>query len=1076
MQKLKPMTILALDPHAAAFCAAVRGRLARDFGARGRLIQTHVLINDGQTLRFESDLDSVADPRFDLQAARAEAQRMTADEAHALFERERANLEPPLINMLETGRNATEIDAARRENIDIVRQRMIFLLFSSSDPFARGVALDLTRQIRWLFATRFSQEQFFLQAVVLLPGLFEKAEPPDYAATYDLLKKLDYSISEGLFVTALLKNVSPFEGCWLLDGSNARGDKIGSLAEKLDSYSDAFVGFLTAEPEMSGALLGTRVSRGKTPAYSAFGHGELYFPVETMLRRLSSALASDIITRAFLAEEPPRADTGRQLLLAAKEFVLSADYGREIDGLEKRDKGGAIWEGFKPRVELREGMTQEHVSELQRLHAKFERETLPGLQRLLLTRSEEVKAKLEELVDTQVRQRANSTPDGLTQAAELLETMTDAAIALRRDVLGERPQNLVTAQRELAGYLDQRLGVTPDHTQTEALLDRVQELRSRLFALQTTLRLTATVPRQSRATEQSKSAPAAQAEAGGEASGISAEEKKSLNPEEERQRLGEEIADAEHELDVACSDYQHAIIAEDRMAYQLRHEASKQVREKKAQATAAAEQEVITVGAQLREARRVLDELQQERRQFLMRNFVVNPLAAVLLLFGVPFLAALADFGPARAAVNYFWEHLSNFLLGLLIIALVYAAIMLYLFMVGINRRVNEARNQVKQLESGQRTAVVQLTRARDDQLRLEYQLYEQNIRIDTLNHLIEAVRRRAQEIKETLAALVAMRDAFDLEHKEAAPLSSATRRPVLSASDIDAFYEKRRAETQLDVGTFVRDFERAEALRIAMSEFKAKLETFARSRFERLRSLTIEDVLLREPELLAPENATRQLRELDDAAEPLVQLREIGIDDDHFAQRDVTLWAGAEEHEQLLARYRQICPNATARPSEDERTLRALTRCLNYPAYFLGQIDYYRACYDRTHDKETTTLPDLIPAEYGSGAEVQRAHEKLLLAIALGLVLKKEGGGYGFAGTSDGSFGLDRKVIAEQLATEFNSQRLYADLCERVEAHATDHQVIHQKLVAFLDSSSDLNPAELDIMNSLLRKYHPLR
>jgi hypothetical protein len=1075
MLKLKPMTILALDPHAAAFCAAVRGRLARDFGARGRLIQTHMLLGDGKTLRFESDLDAVADTRFDLRAARMEAKRMAAAEAHDLFEREATSLEPSLIEMLETGRSATEIDEARRDNIEIVRQRMIFLLFSSSDSFARGLALDLTRQIRWLFATRFSQEQFFLQAVVLLPGLFEHAEPPDCAATYELLKKLDHSVSQGMFVSPLLRNVAPFEGCWLLDGSNARGDKIGSLAEKLESYSDAFVGFLTAEPEMSGALLGTRVSRGKAPAYSAFGHGELYFPVETMLTRLSSVLARDIISRAFLAEAP-RADTSRQLLLAAKEFVLSGDYEREIGGLEKRDKGGAIWEGFRPRVELREGMTQEHVSELQRLHVKFERESLPVLQRLVVTRGGEVKAKLKELVDALVQKRAVATPDGLSQAAELLEAMTDGAIALRRDVLGENPQNLVTAQRELGGYLDKRLGVTPDHTQTDSLLDRVQELRSNLFALQTTLRLTTTVPRQSKAGQPPASdKAAATADASPENPD---EEKKILSPEEERQRLSEEMEAAEHELERASSEYQHAIVEEDHAAYQLRREAKKQVQEKKAQTIAAAEQEVILVGTQLREARRSLDELQQERRQFLMRNFVVNPLVAVSLIFGVPLLAALADLGPARAVVDFFWENLSNFLLGLLFITTVYAGVMLYFFFVGINRRVNEARSQVKQLESSQRSAVVQLSRAREDQLRFEYQLYEQTIRIDTLNRLIEAVEQRAQELRQKLAALAETRDAFARQHEDAAPLSSATRRPVLYDRDIDAFYEKRKGDTQLDVETFTREHvNRADALDIEMGVFRDKLEAFARSRFERLKALTIEDVLLREPELIAPEHATRHLRELDDAAEPLVQLREIGIDDDHFAQRDVTLWAGANEHEQLLARYRQICPNATARPSEDERTLRALTRCLNYPAYFLGQIDYYRDCYDRSPEKEqeTAALPDLIPSAFGVGAEVQRAHEKLLLGIALGLVSRRDDGRYAFTGTGDGAFGDNRALIAEQLATQFKSQQLYAELCEQVDAQTFDHNVIHQKLLAFLDSNSDLIPSEVEILNALLRKYHPL-
>src|SRR4029079_13900784 len=112
------------------------------------------------------------------------------------------------------------------------------------------------------------------------------------------------------------------------------------------SYTDAFTGFLTAEPERSGALVGTRTARGRVPAYSAFGHGEIYFPVDVAVKRLSSALSRDIIDRAFLNDVTEQVDLQRKMLLATKQFVLSEQYRSTLNALET-EKGAPIWQDLR---------------------------------------------------------------------------------------------------------------------------------------------------------------------------------------------------------------------------------------------------------------------------------------------------------------------------------------------------------------------------------------------------------------------------------------------------------------------------------------------------------------------------------------------------------------------------------------------------------------------------------------------------------------------------------------------------------------------------------------------------------
>ena len=116
---------------------------------------------------------------------------------------------------------ATPIDAARRAGFDISDARLIYLVLSSSHPFAASVVLELVRVIHWLYATRFYGELYTLHSVVLLPELFAHHGNPDYFTTYSLLKKLDYAFANGLRVLAHQKP-QPFEACWLIDGRNQR--------------------------------------------------------------------------------------------------------------------------------------------------------------------------------------------------------------------------------------------------------------------------------------------------------------------------------------------------------------------------------------------------------------------------------------------------------------------------------------------------------------------------------------------------------------------------------------------------------------------------------------------------------------------------------------------------------------------------------------------------------------------------------------------------------------------------------------------------------------------------------------
>ena len=1047
MRRLKPTTLISLDRYAAAFCARVQDKLERDLAYQGSLVQSCGLIMNGEAPpALEKNLATIADQSFNFAGA-ADSERPLADEAQAAFEAKSFDLEADLSEIFEAGRRATEIERARLLGIDVARNRVIYLLLSSADPVASGVLIELARLIRWLFATRFVQELYELHAVVLLPNLFEQPSKSEFAAAYGLLKKLDHGYTAGLTITPTLK-MQPFHGCWFLDGINVRGEKIGTLAGELDSYTDAFTGFLTAEPEMSGALVGTRTCRGKIPAYSTFGHGELYFPVDVAMTRLSAALSRDILDHSYLSEETEQSHLDRKMLLAAKQFVLRDDYRSAIDGIET-DKGAVIWQDLNRPAELqRENEVLQYVEEQRQQHARFERELLPKFKQALLARSETTRGVLVKLLDSEIDRRIDQAREGLGETPSLLECLVDHSIALRGSAFGERPQNLLTELFAAESALDPKLGVTVDHSQTELLANQVAELNNRLADLDNTLRLTAPGTHES-------------------------DDETTETLESEHDNLQSEIDETRSEISSASALYVRELIAEQRAANELRHEAKEKVRSDRVAAITAAEDELTQTAGLLSAARLDLEEKEEQRHSFLVRHFIVYPVIAALL-FLVPYLASFAGISLATMLVGFFWTWLFAFLAGTTLVLAVYVAAVLYLFLNGINKTVMAARDEVHSLELRLKAAQVRLTDAHNLQLRLERDLYVQSMRVETLNRFIEVTRQRIGELEQVLNDLRECRATFASQHANALPASSYMRRSVLSGKQIDYYYTATVRKIDTDAGIFIQDHvPRSQVRHLPIESFARTLADFAGSRFQSFAKLSIKDVLLGFPDLFSGETSLR-LEELDRAASPLVMLSEMDLNDDTFAQKDVTIWAGATDNEPLLDRYRKLNATTTIRPSDDDHSLRALTRCLNFPAFYLSQIEFYRSCYDRLHSASASSLPDVIPGELTISADSRRAYEQLLVGIATGLISKNGDNVYQLIDGNGSLPGASRREIAEKLAGDYRSQKIYTEICNRLAAYDSD--LIYNSVVAFIGTAPDLEPFEREMLMTVAQKHHPLR
>ena len=999
----KPTILFALDPHSAVFCAAIQRQLQKLNNPQSCLIQTYNLTYNGQTFSFSSDLDQSADMSFNL--PQTHSKQASLSEIRTKFNQEVSSLQTVLIDLLKLANQSPQAIAAKKEGVQISSTHRIYLMLSASNLKARGVVFDLVKLIRWLFSKYFTDIPHSLEALLLLPGLFSEVTTHDYSDAYALLKELDDKMTAGV------QKTPPFDNCWLID------ERIGGLRDNLHSYADAFVGFLTAETETNGLLIGTQKVRGKIPAYSTFGYGELFFPGEIAIKRLSAALAADILIEQFLPKVEFNPETNRKWLLDAKEFVLSEDFTDAFLQLE-RDNGKPVWQDFNPRIEMGAGMSSEYGVELQRAYRQFQNKELLSYKRTLENSCKQVQATLTVILDCSINRYADANKSGLHEAVILLKRLTYLYLELQTDTPHDQCYNLVTQLRAAEAFLDSRLQVKINNETTKKLLNQILSLQLRQQQLQDN------------------------------------------STQEELQTIAEQLR-------IAIADYVKAANAEIEQARQLRVVGRTQANEQAIKAIAASEKHLTVTESHLETATDKLNELAAEKSRFRNQYLVIYPALIAAILFGLLIFIGIFSQSALWALLQNIAANLVNYLLGCAIAILIYFGIVWLKYSTEIRDRILKVQKQIKQLKSTVKATAIELRRNYNEQLKLEYDLYAQNLRVEALNYLIKTAKQKTETLRQTTDNFSQIHSSLVQEREQATIKFSEIRLPVLTDVDIDTYY--KNFLLTLPTSKFTQEcISRAQSWKISAQEFQNQLIPFAQKQFEQLSNLSIGSVLKR-ADLIAANTATLRLNQLYDNANLLLRLQDIDTNLNPTSQRETMLWVGNKDKEEILGFYSRLSRNLTTLANEDEQRLCILTRSLGFPAYFLSQIEFYRDCYERTQN-EQDEIPDLIPDEIGSSRELKEGYESLLLAIALEVVSQDSQGDYQFNGQS---LGTDREKIASALGTEFSFQERYEELKESIEAF--EHDFIYQNLHELGASGKSLTRYERKLLDNLLSTYNPL-
>ncbi|MEA5596470.1 hypothetical protein [Rivularia sp. UHCC 0363] len=1010
----KPTILIALDSHSAAFCNAIKTQLQELNTVQSRLIQIYTLVGENQAFSFNSELDKFADWSFELES---DGKQKFVSQINAQFNQTINTLQTELIDLIKTATQSESAIALKRQGVEISSTHRIYLMLSIGNPEVRGIVFELVRLIRWLFNKYFTDVPYSLEGLLLLPGLFSQVTTADYSEAYTLLRELDYKMSSGVAKT-VTPNLPPFHNCWLCD------ERIGGLKDNLTSYADAFAGFLTLEAETNGLLIGTQKVRGKLPAYSAFGYGELFFPSEIIINRLSASLAADILDRQFLPQAKSTLEVNRKWLLDTKEFILNEDFSNAFLELE-RDNGKPVWQDFNPRINLQAGMAREYGMELQRAYKQFEKKELLSYKRTLENSCQQVQLALNTYLDRRINYYADATPTGLHEAVTLLNLLTYLYIELQAESINEQPQNLITELHAAEAFIDSQLEIKINRETTQKLLNQVYYLRLQRQQIQDNL------------------------------------------AQGESEELRQEIKTIQEQLKTVIDEYHQALNSEIEQTRQIRFVAITQAREEAQKAIDANIKHLNSAENHLETATDKRNEIIEEENLFRKQYLIIFPGIVAVGIISILIVIGIFNQSILWLLLRNFWSNLAPYLLGTAVNVLIYLGIVLLKYNSKIRHRLIKVQKQIKQLESSLKANAVELRRSYNEQLKLEYDLYVQKLRVEALNHLIKTVKQKAVNLRQSLAEISGIYHKLVQEREQSTTKFSENRLAVLTDTDVDIYYQNFLAKFPTDKFTTLI-VSRSKSWKISAEEFQNKLIPFARQQFEQLSNLSVAQVL-KQTDLIAENTANIRLNQLYDSSNLLLRIQDIDANLNPTSQKETTLWVCAEDKEEMFETYSRFSRSLTPVVAEDKDRLCILTRSLGFPAYFLGQIEFYRDCYERTQN-EPDEIPDLIPDEIGSNKQLKLAYQNLFLAIALGLVSQNTQEDYQFNG---GLIGKDREEISQALVNEFSLEEIYEEIRQSIETF--EHDLIYQKLQKLGTDIKDLTSYERKLLDNLLSDYNPL-
>ena len=446
--------------------------------------------------------------------------------------------------------------------------------------------------------------------------------------------------------------------------------------------------------------------------------------------------------------------------------------------------------------------------------------------------------------------------------------------------------------------------------------------------------------------------------------------------------------------------------------------------------------------AQKPRAEQALREALEARRAFVRRQ-VGWAAGGVAAMYAIPF------------AFGGLFAHLGTTTRAATIGLTAFTLVSIFRFATTIAPLIRNARETLRHIEEQIIVADKAKNTAHNDELQFEYDVSHRRATLSVLRRTRECAKTALDGLKERFGELETLAASFT----PASLASTALAIPVIDDADVDAWYERTAADRQ----PLFREFpvSRSESRRLPIDELRRRIAAYAAGGFEAFRRLTLADAMQ------LSSSPAQRLKRFTEYSAPLIELRADDLQAQQAMQRDTTLWIDASDAAFAASIQRRL-PDAQARPAHDSLRVHALSRALHFPAYTLGQFEYYRAQYDPARFPESADAPDLLPVELVLTGAVRGAYEQLLLGRAVGVITLADDGRM-HRGSTNMALGDSHLAAAEHLASAAG-----ATLLREVEEEIAPRLTIADDVARGLRqlASTVRSPLDSDVIERLLRRY----
>lgn len=365
-----------------------------------------------------------------------------------------------LADKIENMRRREIIVELQDKGYEIEENICLFLISTLFDSIGSAAIIPFLGFIQHLSSGRLRGTTVNTNILAFLPDLFEERKRDEiaYSRSYSCLQELELVADHPDLIS--LEGESPFSIAWIFGGKSEENAEIGGYENLIPMISEIIWSLLTREiaSDISFSTAFLRKVSGKPTRYSSFGLAKFVFPVNSIMRGLSSWLGFSILESKGVTI--PKVFEREYIGADVGKFLLENKLDELSDELELDTKGKTIWIDFEHKGVINESTAVENfVSDIEEEARDFDKNQVIAMSRKLSLRKEQLfdekTGKLFDLIEKEI----DSKEKGIYWGKAFLDVLQNQKSVYAKGDIVEKIYTLDLVENKIKSFFDRIFGV-----------------------------------------------------------------------------------------------------------------------------------------------------------------------------------------------------------------------------------------------------------------------------------------------------------------------------------------------------------------------------------------------------------------------------------------------------------------------------------------------------------------------------------------------------------------------------------------------------------------------------------------